>query len=145
MLQDILDEDENAKPTKTNELIDLLNHSLDKDKANRNQKRKLIEIGEELEDAIAKIYVDVKDKEKQFTLIDDVARKFETRIGKLKIKPETIYSFISDIHDPNAKVKIDKKYNRLLKIIIRSHKEVFVNIFSENFNGTKKEISKKAS
>ncbi|EON70479.1 hypothetical protein [Lysinibacillus sphaericus] len=145
MLQDILNNDDNAKPTKTNELIDLLNNSLDKDKANRNQKKKLIEIGEELEDAIAKIYVDTKDKEKQFTLINDVARKFETRIGKLKIKPETIYSFICDIHDPNAKVKIDKKYNRLLKFIIKTHKEIFVNIFSENFNGSINENSEKAS
>lgn len=145
ILQAILNNTGNAKPTKTNELIDLLNNSLDKDKANRNQKKKLIEIGEELEDAISKIYVDIKDKEKQFTLINDVVRKFEARIGKLKIKPETIYSFISDIHDSKAKVKIDKKYNRLLKIIFKTHKEIFINIFSENFNGTKNENSEKAS
>lgn len=145
MLQDILNKDGNAKPTKTIELVDLLDSTLDKDKANRNQKEKLVEIGEELESTIKKIYADTKDKEKQFTLIDDVTRKFETRISKLKIKPETIYSFICDIHDPKAKVKIEKKYNRLLKIVARSHKETFVNIFSENFNGTTVGSIKKAS
>ncbi len=145
MLQEVLDADGNADTTETIELVDLLDKSLDKDKANRNQKKKLIEIAEELEKKVAGVYAKESDKEKRYILIDEITREFEKKVSKLKVKTETIYSFVCDIYDDNARVKIDKKYNQFLKILIKSHENEFVNIFIQNFNGIIIENVNKAS
>lgn len=95
-------------------------------KANRKQQAKIISYVEEMCKRINFINAAGGDKEEVNEDIDNVIKYYGFFIGKLSVKPDTMYSLLTGAIKGNSKI-----VRRLMNILYLTQKEVFLSAFAE--------------
>lgn len=126
-LYDILSNLNDAEGVDTWKIKEFLN-KVSIDKANRKQRGKVEELVKELTNELKSIHSKkLKKKEKNIKL-SDAMNFYLKKIGKLKIKQDTMYSILKDIDS--------KKYSsiklNLMNCLYQAHKETFLNCFKKS-------------
>jgi hypothetical protein len=126
-LYEVLSKIEDANGVKTWNFKYFLS-KVDIDKANRKQRERVRELVAELVNKLESIHSKkYKKKEKNVKLADTTA-EYLGKIGKLKIKQNTMYSILKDIDE--------KKYKsirtKLLNCLYQAHTETFLNCFKKS-------------
>ncbi|KQL54524.1 hypothetical protein AN964_14160 [Heyndrickxia shackletonii] len=98
------------------------------DNANRKQRKKVEELVTELTNELKSIHSKKLKKKEKNKKISDTLHFYLKKIGKLKIKPDTMYSILKDIDD--------KKYSsiklHLMNCLYQAHTETFLNCFKKS-------------
>ncbi|WP_025726768.1 hypothetical protein [Heyndrickxia ginsengihumi] len=126
-MYDILSNLEDADEVKTWNFGKFLN-KVDINKANRKQREKVKKLVTELTKALESIHSKGYAKKEKNMILSDTMRYYLNKIGKLKIKPDTMSSILKDIDD--------KKYapirTNLLNCLYQAHEETFLNCFKKS-------------
>lgn len=98
------------------------------DKANRKQRERVRELASELVNELESIHSKRYKRKEKNTKLSDTMTEYLGKIGKLKIKPDTMYSILKDIDD--------KKYRpirlHLLNCLYQVHTETFLDCFKKS-------------
>jgi hypothetical protein len=96
----------------------------DKRKGNRKQKRKIIDYVDSMNEKINGMFDTYEGKER-YNAIEDVVKYYDFFMEKLTVKPETMYSIL-------VYMKVGKLPIKLLNVLYKTQKEVFLNAFIKN-------------
>ncbi|MBS4191208.1 hypothetical protein KHA94_13545 [Bacillus sp. FJAT-49705] len=126
-MYDILSNLPDANEVKTWNIGKFLN-KVDINKANRKQREKVRELIAELTKALESIHSKNYAKKEKNMMLSDTMRFYLNKIGKLKIKPDTMYSILKDIDDKKyASIKLN-----LLNCLYQAHRETFLSCFRKS-------------
>jgi hypothetical protein len=136
-LHEIMSDLEDAGPIPTSKFSDLLVHH-DYSKADRKQIKKITEYVKNMQGKIVEIYMkNVGDSDKvveeRNRQLDKTTNDTVSKVGKLKIKPTTMYDMLRKI-DGEDKKKDDKKNItiRLMNTMFKTHNETFIAAFKNS-------------
>ncbi|MDE3838643.1 hypothetical protein C0966_04470 [Bacillus methanolicus] len=96
-----------------------------KEKSNRKQRQKIKALVEEMYSDIARIKSNGGEKNEVSNKVEDITNIYLAKIGKLKVKPETMYNTLREIDDESS-IAI-----KLLNVMHRTQHDVFMNAFIE--------------
>ncbi|MCM3616697.1 hypothetical protein M3936_03780 [Sutcliffiella horikoshii] len=126
-LYNILSNLDDANGVKTYNIRKVLT-KVNVDNANRKQRLKVKEIVEDLVKELESIHSKNYRKKEKNIKVSNVKSEYLCKIGKLKIKPDTMYSILRDIDEDKYKsIKLN-----LMNCLYYAHKETFLNCFKKS-------------
>lgn len=93
--------------------------------SDRKQEKKIIEYVEQMCNKINNVYATVRDDEERDRKLNDIIKYYDFYVGKLKVKPETMYGLLVKI----SKNKTTKVSTKLMTILHKTQRETFLGSF----------------
>jgi DNA-directed RNA polymerase subunit F len=95
-----------------------------KEQSNRKQRQKIKLLVNEMYTDVSKIMSRGGKKKEVRNKVEDSTNEYLAKIGKLKVKPETMYNTLREIDEDSSNIAI-----KLLNVMYRTQQETFLNAF----------------